>query len=201
MSGRGGLDGMMDIGEITGQWDYGSLPANVRLGQDCFIERKASFARYRSAQPVGLALGDHVRVYTWTEFNVDPMGMVEVGRDSVLVGAVFMCAERISLGDRVIVSYHVTIADSDFHPLDPDARRLDAIANAPGGDRSKRPRIESDPVVIEDDVWIGVGAIVLKGVRIGRGARILAGSVVTRDIPSGATVAGNPCRLIADSSR
>src|SRR5204863_1220768 len=120
----------------------------VRLGQRCFIERKASFARYRSTEPIGLALGDNVVAYTWTEFNIDPSGNVEVGRDSVLVGAVFMCAERITLGKRVIVSYHVTIADSDFHPVDPDARRLDAIANAPGGDRSKRPQIESAAIVI-----------------------------------------------------
>jgi acetyltransferase-like isoleucine patch superfamily enzyme len=47
-------------------------------------------------------------------------------------------------------------------------------------------------VVIEDDAWIGIGAIVLKGVRIGAGARVEAGAVVTRDVPSGATVAGNP---------
>jgi acetyltransferase-like isoleucine patch superfamily enzyme len=117
----------------------------------------------------------------------------------LLVGAVFMCAEHISIGERVVVSYHVTIADSDFHPIDPEARRLDAIANAPGGERSLRPRVESHPVVIEDDVWIGVGAIILKGVRIGRGARVMPGSVVTRDVPAGATVAGNPARLEGDS--
>jgi acetyltransferase-like isoleucine patch superfamily enzyme len=184
----------MDIDEITGRWEHGTLPGNVRLGAGCFIERKASFARYRSTQPVGLALGDGVQVYTWTEFNIDPSASVDVGRDSVLVGAVFMCAQRISIGERVVVSYHVTIADSDFHPIDPAARRLDAIANAPDGDRSMRPRVESRPVRIDDDAWIGIGAIILKGVHVGRGARVLAGSVVTRDVPAGATVAGNPAR-------
>ncbi len=186
----------MDMREITGHWDYHALPANVRLGRECFLERKASFARFRSTQPVGLTLGDNVTVYTWTEFNVEPAGVVEVGSDTLLVGALFMCAERISLGKRVVVSYHVTIADSDFHPRDPVARRVDALANAPGGDRWTRPRVESQPVVIEDDVWIGIGAIVLKGVTIGRGARILAGAVVTRDVPANATVGGNPARTL-----
>jgi acetyltransferase-like isoleucine patch superfamily enzyme len=186
----------MNTGEITGDWDYASLPANVRLGANCFIERRDSFARYRSTRSAGLVLGDHVRVYTWTEFNIEPTGMVEVGRDSVLVGAVFMCAERISLGERVLASYRVTIADSDFHPLDPESRRQDAIANAPGGDKSLRPPIESGPVVIEDDVWIGIGAFILKGVRIGQGARVLAGAVVTRDVPAYATVSGNPGRVV-----
>ncbi len=189
----------MDIREITGQWDYGSLPKNVRLGPGCFLERKASFQRYRSEQPVGLSIGANVTAYTWTEFNINPSGVVIIGDDSVLVGAVFMCAERITIGKRVVISYHVTIADSDFHPLDLETRRLDAIANAPGGDRSKRPPVESRPVMIEDDVWVGIGAIILKGVRIGRGAKIAAGSVVTRDVPPGTTVAGNPARIVDEA--
>jgi acetyltransferase-like isoleucine patch superfamily enzyme len=56
--------------------------------------------------------------------------------------------------------------------------------------------VETRPVTIADDVWIGIGAIVLKGVRIGRGARIAAGAVVTRDVPEGAMVAGNPARVV-----
>lgn len=186
----------MNLSEITGTWDYSTLPGNVRIGADCYLERKASFQRFRSTREPGLVLGSGVRAYTWTEFNVEPEGVLEVGADSVLVGAVFMCAEHISIGQRVIVSYHVTIADSDFHPTDPVARRADAIANAPYGDRSYRPAIESRPVVIEDDVWIGIGAIILKGVHIGRSARIEAGSVVTRDVACGATVRGNPARAV-----
>ncbi len=190
----------MDISEITGQWDTSTLPKNVRVGAGCFFERKASFQRYRSERSIGLSFGANVKVYTWTEFNIEPDGVVTIGDDSVLVGAVFMCAELITIGKRVVISYHVTIADSDFHPLDPAARRLDAIANAPGGDLSKRPPVVSRPVMIEDDVWIGIGAIILKGVRIGRGAKISAGSVVTRDVPAGANVAGNPARIIAAAS-
>ena len=186
----------MNLAELNGTWDYATLPANVHTGLDCFLERKASFLRFRSTRDPGLMLGNRVRAYTWTEFNIEPQGMVEVGDDSILVGAVFMCAERILIGKRVVVSYHVTIADSDFHPLSVEARRLDAIANAPGGDRSQRPQVESKPVVIEDDVWIGIGAMILKGVRIGRGARILAGAVVTRDVPPLVTVGGNPARIL-----
>jgi len=187
----------MDLNEITGHWDYRTLPANVKLGARCFIERKESFKRFRSLRDPGLGLGSGVMVYTWTEFNVEPQGQISVGDDCVLVGAIFMCAERISVGRRVVISYHVTIADSDFHPRARAARHEDALANAPGGDRSLRPRVESRPVLIDDDVWIGIGAIVLKGVRIGRGARIGAGAVVTRDVPDGASVSGNPARLAA----
>jgi acetyltransferase-like isoleucine patch superfamily enzyme len=182
----------------TGDWDYSTLPANVRLGRDCFLERKGSFDRYRSEQTPGLILGDRVRVYGFTDLNVEPSGMLSIGDDSIVVGAVFMCAQRITISKRVVISYDVTIADSDFHPTDPAARKLDSIANSPYGDRSLRPYIETSPVEIGDDVWIGIGAIILKGVKIGAGARIGAGAVITRDVPEGAYYIGNPARAVKD---
>lgn len=185
----------MDINEITGNWEYSTLPGNVRIGKDCWFERKESFARFKSEQKPGLVIGDRVKVYTWTTFNVEPQGCIEIGNDSVLVGAIFMCAQSITIGQRVIVSYHVTIADSDFHPKDPELRKQDAIANSPQGDKSQRPDVIKKPVIIEDDVWIGIGAIILKGVRIGRGAQIGPGAVVTADVPAGAHVRGNPASL------
>lgn len=191
---------MMDIAEIVGSWDYSSLPANVVVGKDCFLERKDSFARFRSKQSPGLVLGERVWVYTWATFNVEPTGSILVGDDSILVGPVFMCASRIEIGRRVVISYNVTIADSDFHPKDPELRKLDAIANAPCGDRSKRPLFESKPVKIGDDVWIGIGAIILKGVTVGKSARIGPGAVVTADVPEGAVVAGNPARIVEEAS-
>jgi acetyltransferase-like isoleucine patch superfamily enzyme len=183
---------------FTGDWDYSTLPANVRLGRDCFLERKSSFDRYRSEQTPGLVLGDRVRVYAFTDLNLEPSGMVSIGDDSIVVGVVFMCAQRITIGKRVVISYNVTIADSDFHPTDPAARKLDAIANSPYGDKSRRPFIETSPVEIGDDVWIGIGAIILKGVKIGAGARIGAGAVITRDVPRGAYYIGNPARAVKD---
>jgi acetyltransferase-like isoleucine patch superfamily enzyme len=186
----------VDVAELTGDWDYRTLPPNVVVGAGCFLERKDSFKRFRSTREPGLVLGDRVKVYTWTAFSVEPTGRVVVGADATLVGAVFMCAGDITIGERVIVSYNVTIADCDFHPRDPDERIRDAIANAPEGDRSQRPPLVSRPVVIEDDVWVGIGAIVLKGVTIGRGARVGAGAVVTSDVPAGAWVAGNPARRV-----
>jgi acetyltransferase-like isoleucine patch superfamily enzyme len=182
--------------EITGAWDPSALPANVRLGRDVWLERRDSFERFRSERDPGLVLGDRVRVYTWATFNVEPSGRVEVGDDSILVGPVFMCADEIRVGRRVVLSYQVTLADCDFHPVDPDARRRDAEANAPEADGTGRPPLETAPVVIEDDVHVGIGAILLKGVHVGRGARIGAGAVVTRSVPAGAHVEGNPARVV-----
>src|SRR5262245_27408887 len=163
---------MDDAMELTGDWDYRSLEPRVVVGRDCRIEGRHVFGRCRGTATPCVRLDDRVSVYTWTVFNNEPDGVVDVGDDSILVGAIFMCARQIVVGRRVVISYHVTIADSDFHPIGADERRRDAIANAPEGDRSGRPALVSRPVTIGDDVWIGIGAFVLKGVTIGDGARI-----------------------------
>jgi acetyltransferase-like isoleucine patch superfamily enzyme len=135
--------------EFTGAWDYASLAPNVRIGENCYLESKDSFARFLSTREPGLILGNGVRSYLWTAFNVEHSGRLEVGADSLLVGAIFMCAQDISVGKRVIISYNVAIADCDFHPHDPEFRRKDVVANAPGGDLSQRPPLISRPVVID----------------------------------------------------
>jgi len=193
-----GLKGVEHSDNFTGRWDYSTLPANVRLGRDCFLERKGSFDRYRSERTLGLILGDRVRLYSFTDLNVEPGGTLSIGDDSIVVGATFMCAQKITIGKRVVISYNVTIADSDFHPTDPAARKLDAIANSPHGDKGLRPYIETSPVEIGDGVWVGIGAIILKGVTIGAGARIGAGAVITHDVPQSAYYAGNPARAVKD---
>jgi carbonic anhydrase/acetyltransferase-like protein (isoleucine patch superfamily) len=180
--------------------DRSELPSNVSLGDGCLFEHtRATFAHFRSRRNPGLRLGDGAQVFQGTTFAVEADGTVEIGEGSILAGAVFMCAEAITLGRGVVASYNVTIADCDFHPLDPDLRRRDAIAVAPEGDRSQRAELVTAPVIVDDGAWIGIGAIILKGVRIGRGARVGAGAVVARDIPPDATFVGNPARPVEPS--
>lgn len=186
----------IDVTELVGTWDYSSLPTNVVVGRDCFLERRLSFERFLSTRDPGLVLGDRVTVYTWTGFGVEENGLVEVGDDSVLVGPQIMCADHVSIGQGVVLSYNVTIADSDFHPIDPDRRREDTIAMSPARRGAPRAAVDVAPIVIEDGAWVGIGATILKGVRVGRGARVAAGAVVTADVAAGAWVAGNPARVV-----
>jgi acetyltransferase-like isoleucine patch superfamily enzyme len=192
------MSGPRGLAEVTGTWDYGALPSNIHVGEGCFIEMPDSFERCRSRQNPAITLGDRVRVFGWTRFNLEPTGVVEVGEDSVLVGALLMGAERITIGARVVISYFAIIADSDFHPRTAEDRRRDSLALLPGGDPSQRAPLTTAPVMIEDDARIGIGAIVLKGVRIGAGARVEAGTVLTHDVPPGAYAAGNPARITTE---
>lgn len=187
----------MDPLDYNGQWDYAQLPNNIVVGPDCYLEDRESFERVRSTRKPGLVFGKGVQVYCRTAFSIEPTGTVRIGAGSVLVGAIFECAEEIVVGERVTISYNVTIADSDFHPREPELRREDAVAISPDGDVCQRPALVTWPVRIDDDVQIGIGAFVLKGVHIGAGARIAAGAVVTADVPPGAHVAGNPARIVA----
>jgi maltose O-acetyltransferase len=89
----------------------------------------------------------------------------------------------ITIGDRVQMASAVQLLAAD-HPLDAEER-------ASGREFGR-------PITIEDDVWLGGGAIVCPGVTIGRASVIGAGSVVTRDIPAGVVAVGNPCRVIRE---
>jgi acetyltransferase-like isoleucine patch superfamily enzyme len=99
----------------------------------------------------------------------------------------------ISADDEVAIGSHVHIADDvyicgyDAHPMDPVARRSQPGPVDYSGDSC---------IVIEDDAWICQGAILLKGVRVGKGAVVGAHAVVTKDVPAGAIVAGNPAKVI-----
>ncbi len=108
-----------------------------------------------------------------------------------------MAEERVEIGSYCLISWNVGIADSDFHPLDPEARRQDALALAPYYSKQPpRPAIRTKPVRIADNVWIGMGAVILKGVTIGENSVVAAGAIVTKDVPPNCVVAGNPATIV-----
>ncbi len=93
--------------------------------------------------------------------------------------------ERVTIGNHVRVANCALIADNPGHPMDAIARRTEPVTPD-----------QVRPIVIEDDVWIGTGAMVFGGVTIGRGSVVAAGSTVTRDVPPGVVVAGSPARVV-----
>jgi acetyltransferase-like isoleucine patch superfamily enzyme len=146
--------------------------------------------RYR---PSRIVIGDGLEMRNW--FALNPLGIsrpcllatwsahaiIEIGDDVGLSGVAICAQTRVSIGSRVVIGANSVVTDTDFHPID--------SADRYGAGRSQ-------PVTIEDDVFVGMHVLILKGTRIGRGAVIGAGSVVTGDIPSGAVAAGNPARVV-----
>ena len=111
-------------------------------------------------------------------------------------GSRIWSADRIQIGNRVLISHNVNIFDNDTHPIDdPVARHRQFVEIVTTG-QPHSIDLNEQPVLIEDDVLIGCQSIILPGVVIGAGAVVGAGSVVTRSVSPFTVVAGNPARVI-----
>jgi len=116
---------------------------------------------------------------------LNPKAELIIGNNLGISGASISCNHRISIGNDVLIGSGAIITDSDAHPVNPL-------------ERHNPTQILKASVVIEDKVFIGARAIILKGVTIGYGALIGAGSVVTKDIPPMSIAAGNPAKIVGD---
>jgi maltose O-acetyltransferase len=126
------------------------------------------------------------------------------GGDSAWIQPPFHCdyGSNIRLGERVFLNFGCVVLDvaevkvGDFTQLGPAVQLY--AATHPMSAVLRRDRELAKPIEIGSDVWVGGGAIILPGVKIGSRSVIGAGSVVTRDVPGGVLAAGNPCRVLRD---
>ena len=176
-------------------WAHGPLPANVRIGSHTLLTAEYAFKRFRSKQESALVIGSNCTM-DGVHFAVGREGRVSIGDYCYFTNAVLLCELELRIGNYVVIGWNATLADTDFHPIDPAERIADAVACSPLGKGRARPAIAKRAVVIEDDVWIGPNAAILKGVRIGAGSWIEPGSLVTRDVPPRSRVLGNPAQII-----
>lgn len=104
-------------------------------------------------------------------------------------------AASVSIGNRVLISHDVNILDSLTHPINAAARHRQFCCIVETG-HPLDVCLDEKAIVIEDDVWIGAKAVILRGVTIGKGAIIGAGAIVTSDVPPFSIVGGNPAKII-----
>jgi acetyltransferase-like isoleucine patch superfamily enzyme len=184
---------------VEADWWNEPIPPNVVFGDGFYCESAQVFRHLKSKAPGAVVFGNHVSVYGGCSFSVGAKGRCSVGDFTLLNGALVMAEEKIEIGSHCLISWNVGIADSDFHPLAPAQRIIDAHALAPFfKDRPPRPEIRTAPVIIADNVWIGMNAVILKGVTIGENSVVAAGAVVTKSVPANVVVAGNPAVAIRD---
>jgi maltose O-acetyltransferase len=130
-----------------------------------------------------LIVGDRVLLFSTTvptELSVE--GTLEIGeRTFINYGCSIGATHLIRIGAGCSIGPHVMLMDNDFHRLEPERR-------------DEHP--ESKPIILEENVWLGARVIVLKGVTIGTGSVIGAGSVVTRDVPARSVAVGLPARVV-----
>ncbi len=180
-----------------GLWSNGTPPANVVIGENSVINGDLAFKRFHSKLENALVIGAQCTM-DGVHFDLGLNGKMVVGDYCYFTNAVLLCEMEICIGNYVVIGWNTTVTDTDFHPLSPAERIADAVACSPLGKGRPRPEVLRKPVIIEDNVWIGPNATILKGVRIGAGAFVEAGSLVTRDVPPRARVLGNPAQVIGE---
>ncbi|MGF1496348.1 MAG: acyltransferase [Elainellaceae cyanobacterium] len=119
-------------------------------------------------------------LYTHCEDSV-----IMVGDHCHLSGTVIHCRTTVTIGDHCMFAPGSKIMDNDSHRISIDVKE-------------RRQPPASAPVTIADNVWVGMNALILKGVTIGENAIVAAHAVVTKDVPKNTLVAGNPARIIKE---
>jgi acetyltransferase-like isoleucine patch superfamily enzyme len=168
---------------------YVSLQASIhhddlRLGQHCFIGDRVQI--YRTATGGYVELQDRVALYSDMIIETTDGGHVVIGEETHIQARCQLVAGKSS----IIIGKRVEIAPNcGFYPFN--------HGFASGTPIREQPLISKGDIVIGDDAWLGFGVVVLDGVRIGKGALIGAGAVVTRDIPDNAIATGVPAHVVA----
>lgn len=150
------------------------------------IKSRNLIARYQKT--MFAECGDHVSVGYGSDFvhsHIHCGHHVQIGNHSSFIASI----AHIYIGNYVRFGPNVTIRGGN-HRIDVIGKHIYEVTDA-----EKRPTDDED-VVIEDGVWVGCNVAILKGVRLGRGCVVGAGSVVVKDIPPYAVAAGNPARIL-----
>lgn len=158
---------------------YGMPHLNIARGGKVVIGDNVVLCSTSAGNPLGV---NHRIVLS----VVFPDAKIIVGNNTGISGAAICAAKSVSIGNDCLLGANITITDYDFHSVKPNGRRYNTNFNDIG----------CKPVVIEDNVWLGMNTTVLKGVTIGENSIIAAGSVVTKSVPSDCIAGGNPARVI-----
>lgn len=123
------------------------------------------------------------KIYSNSKIYVNENAVLQLGSGYINYGLNLECYKKVVIGNNVLIGPNVTIRDSDNHSI----FQLD------------EENIKEQPIIIEDNVWIGMNAVILKGVRIGKGSVVAAGAVVTKDVPEHSLVAGVPAKILKNN--
>jgi acetyltransferase-like isoleucine patch superfamily enzyme len=167
-------------------WDWfpGAVPENVEIGRDSWLYSAFSFLHFRSRRSRAVRIGNSSGVYDGSFFDLGPHGSVEIGNYCTLVGVIMATDGDIRIGDYCFLAHEVVIADAAVAIPWRDTSPSDGSA------------VAFTCVTLGDNVWVGAGAVLLRGARLGRDSIVGAGAVVDFEVPPGGIVAGNPARLV-----
>jgi acetyltransferase-like isoleucine patch superfamily enzyme len=179
--------------QISSKLGTKNILYSVNTGEKCVFTTNSKVYNHAN-QPNAITLGNGVMIDGILE--VYSKGFLSIDDNTFIGNSRIFCVNRVSIGKGCWIADHVFIMDSDLHPLSPQRRLNDAKQFSEGIFPDVYTDIPNAVTTIQDAVWVGVNCIILKGVTIGEGSVIGAGSVVTKDVPPWTIVGGNPARII-----
>lgn len=181
---------------LPDDWFGRGVPSVVRTGEDVYIDSAYGLDGVVSTTEGCVTLGDATGAYDRAALLVGPRGAIHVGAYTVLNGCYLIAEERITIGNHCLLAWGAVLTDAWIGRAPVDVRRRLLHAAHAHPDRWVAHGTTPRPVTLEDNVWIGFGAVVMPGVTIGRGAVVSSRSVVSTDVPAYAVMAGDPARLV-----
>lgn len=180
-----------------------AMERHVRLDNNSFFSDSFSVdLRNPVKNQIYLTIGSHCIVEGNFIFETET-GEILVGDRCHIGNSSFISRSRITIGSDVTIAWGCTIYDHNSHSTSWMERRKDTeqeyfdIQEFGNSIQNKDwSCVITKPIIIKDKVWIGLGVIILKGVTVGEGAVVAAGSVVTKDVPPWTVVAGNPAQVV-----
>lgn len=173
-----------------------ALGSVCRVHETAIVHPAAAFANWHNS-PEDISIGADCAILG--EFVVFPKGgKITIGKKCFVgPGSRIWSAASVTIGNYVLVSHNVNIMDNIGHSRIWQERRDEIERLLPGCVVfSHDYDIKAKPIFIDDYAWIGFGASIMGGVRIGKGAIIGSGAMVTKDVPPFAVVVGNPMRIV-----
>lgn len=166
----------------------------IEIGNNCLIEKRTSYDGFASVNQGSVRILDSTAIRG--SIRVDPNGNLQIGHNSFINhGSEIRCGESITIGNFVYISYFCDVFDTNTHPTDASLRRGEQDPNKPNITKTNFNMVRTKPVVIEDDVWVGKHASILKGCCIGKRSIIGTRSVATGIVPPDSTAVGNPAKV------
>ena len=174
------------------------------------IKRINEIKNYLAKKKIN-SFGRDTKAYCWV-FKRDNLSIINIGNNSLINGrlvtesknsrielgnnvfvggqTILDCLQEINVSDNVLISYECILSDHDSHSIESEKREMDLYRYQ--NKEMNWSQVRSKPITIKKNAWIGMRSIILKGVTVGEGSIVAAGSVVTKDVPDYTLVAGNP---------
>lgn len=190
--------------DYSAEYQWSKSPY-VKFDKTTIIDRSSLFNIYNPPKTSEICIEIGQDTHIFCQLNtLRPNARIKIGKRCHIGNANLTAAENITIGDDVLIAWGANIVDNDSHSVNWEDRKYDAkqfyddyLIDKNNGIKNKDwSNVKVKKIVIGDKAWIGFNSIILKGVNIGEGSVVAAGSVVTKDVPAYTVVGGNPAKVI-----